>query len=108
MAFEPKAIDLGRDAAGRLAVLESGEELNLGMGEIGILLRIDVLAALEEERRDPLRIIAKHREGNPQENLPVAGVSHRLHLDAGHSGRQATTGCFAAGIISLTRPLSTL
>jgi hypothetical protein len=79
MMLETQAVMLRRDAADGAAVALGDEERDIGMEEIGVLLRIDMLGALEEERRDPIRIIGEDTEWNPEERLAIGGARNLTH-----------------------------
>ena len=59
------------------------EKLHLGMGEIGVLFRIEMFQPLEEERRHPVRIAAIDGEGHLQEGKLVLFRIRRAHGDFG-------------------------
>ena len=50
------------------------EELCFCMGEIGILLRAQMLFALEVKRRHPVWVAGIDREWNIEESLDVSGT----------------------------------
>jgi hypothetical protein len=59
MVLEAQPVVLRGYPADRSVAVISEEELDVGMLEIGVLLGIEVLAALEIERGYPVRIIGE-------------------------------------------------
>ena len=58
-----RLVDLGADAADRLAVALGEEVLGLAVLEPGVLLAVEELHPLEDQRRHPLRVSRWRRNG---------------------------------------------
>ncbi len=83
----PAVVDLGADPADRLAVALREEVLGFGVLEVGVLLAVEELHPLEDQRRDPLRLVAVQPEGHLDEALQVALAANRLDSHACHGAR---------------------
>jgi hypothetical protein len=73
----PAMVDLDRDAADRLAVALGEEVLGLAVLEVGVLLAVEELHPLEDQRRHPLRLVAVQAEGDLDEALQLALAADR-------------------------------
>ena len=82
-----RLVDLGADPAHRLAVALGQEELGLGVLEAGVLLAVEELHPLEDQRRHPLRVLAVEPERDLDEALQLAPRPHRPDRHACHGGR---------------------
>ena len=78
-----EVVDLRADAADRTSVSPSEEEPRLSMLEPGIAPGIEMLPALETQRRDPVRIRGLDLIGQLDEKLAVGCGRNRPHLDRG-------------------------
>ncbi len=67
-----KVVVYGGHAPQDLAVALCKEELHLGVLEEGVLLRVELLALIDQQRRDPVRVAAVLLERVPDESLQVA------------------------------------
>ena len=72
LVLVPAVVDVGGDPADDLAVALGEQHLALGVLEPGVLVAIEELAALEAQRRHPLRVVAPEAVGNLDEGLEVA------------------------------------
>src|SRR5207344_3079902 len=77
LVLVPAAIEVGADAADRLAVALGDQELGLAVLEPGVLLAVEELHPLEDQRRHPLLAVAVQAEGNLDEALQLATRAHR-------------------------------
>jgi hypothetical protein len=73
-----RPLDLGGDPADGRAVALGDEVLGLGVLEVGVLLAVEELHPLEDQRRHPLRVVAMHRERDLDEALEVTAAADRL------------------------------
>ena len=70
-------VNVGTDTTDRLAVALGDEKLGLPVFEPRVLLTVEELHPLEDQRRDPLRIVAPQPERHLDEALQVALVANR-------------------------------
>ena len=82
-----RLVDLGGDPADRLAVALGEEVLGLGVLEEGVLVAVEELHPLEDQRRHPLRVVAVQAEGELDEALQVAPRADRPDRHASHGRR---------------------
>ena len=71
MTFKTQMVDLGGDAAHRLAVTLGQEKLHLGVLEIRVFFGIEVFEALKIERRHPVGVISIDVEGHIEKGALV-------------------------------------
>jgi hypothetical protein len=86
VALEMQAVDLGADPPDRLLAPERQPVGDLGMLEIRVLLRIEVLQALEQQRRYPVRVARVEARRHLQELLERAPVLDRLDAQGRRQG----------------------
>ena len=77
LGLVPALVDLGGDPPDRLAVALGDEVLGLAVLEPGVLLAVEELHPLEDQRRHPLRMVAMEPEGDLDEALQVAPRAER-------------------------------
>ena len=85
-----RLVDLGADPPDRLAVALGEEELHLAVLEVGVLLAVEELHPLEDQRRHPLRVVAVEAERDLDEALPLAPASAPAGSTRFPSGPQPT------------------
>ena len=94
LEFVPAVVDLGGDPPHHLAVALGEEVLGLGVLEPGVLVAGSRnVAPLEQQRRDPLRVVRPQPERQPDERVEVAAARDRPDPKR-HERRQAI-GCEA-------------
>ncbi len=90
IAVQMQLVDLGGDAAHRLAVAVSQEKTGAAMLKIGIVLGLKMEMALQQQRRHPLRIVAIEFERQMMEIMPLLLGLYRDDLNRhlnGHLNR---------------------
>src|SRR4029077_9533366 len=81
----PAMVDLGRDPAHRRAVTPGQEILGLGVLEVRVLLPVEELTPLEDQRRDP-RSAPVDAKGQLDELVELAPPLHWPNLDRAWHG----------------------
>ena len=81
VAVEIGAVDLGADAPDGPALAQRQPIGDGGMIEIGIFSRVQMIAALEDQRRDPPRVVGVERERDADETLDTGGVADLLDAE---------------------------
>src|SRR5262249_33556601 len=76
----PTAVDLGGDAPHRLSVAPGQEVLGLRVLEVGVLLLVQEVAALIDQRRHPRRALVQ-AEGKLDEPVELTAALHGTYLD---------------------------
>ena len=84
LGLVPAPVDLGGDTADRLAVALGEEVLRFGVLEERVLAAVEELHPLEDQRRDPLRVVAVQPEGDLDEALQLAPGADRADAHACH------------------------
>ena len=92
VALAAQTAELRGDAACRPVAAKRKEEFGIGMPEIGIPLRVDMLQALDIERRHPVGIVGIDRERYVQEDPKVFLAAHRSDADGLAHGYGLTSG----------------
>ena len=90
----PAPVDLGGDPADDLAVALGEEVLGVGVVEVGVSAPVEELAALEDQRRHPLRIVAAQAERQLDEAVEVTAPGNGPDGDGRH-GAQPTLRAMA-------------
>ena len=95
LVLVPAAVGVGADPPDRLAVAFGDEELRLAVLEPRVLLAVEELHPLEDQRRHPLLAVAMEAERDLDEALQLAPVAHRPDGDACHVGRNLHSGAMS-------------
>ena len=74
-------IDLRADPADRLAVAQGQPQLDLGMAEERVRLGVQVLTALEHQRRHPLRVVRVEAPRHADEAVQIGLALDRLDFE---------------------------
>ncbi len=72
-------VDLNGDASNRLPVAFGDEVLGFGVLEVRVLLAVEELHPLEDQRRHPLGLVAVQAEGDLDEALQLTAAANRAY-----------------------------
>ena len=84
VALEMEPIDLGADPSDRAVAAQRQPVRDLGMLEVGVLLGVQMLQALEQERLHPVRVARVQPRRHLQKLLQRAPVLDRLDAQGCH------------------------